>query len=95
VAEAVPEAFGLSASSVSRRFIRASARPLQRLLERRVDAETFLALVIDGKTFAEDGMVTTVGVTIDGRKVILGFVQTTTENWRVCGLAVRACSARR
>jgi hypothetical protein len=40
-----------------RRFIRASARQLQRLLERRLEAETFVALVIAGKTFAEDGMV--------------------------------------
>ena len=35
-AEAVPEAFGLSASSVSRRFIRASARHLQTFCEGRV-----------------------------------------------------------
>ena len=56
-AEAVPEAFGLSASSVSRRFIRASARHLQTLCERRLDRDEFVALVLDGKTFAEDAMV--------------------------------------
>lgn len=89
-AEAVPEAFGLSASTVSRRFIRASVRQLQRLLERRLDGETFLAVVLDGKTFAEDGMVTAVGVTLDGRKVILGFVQTATENRRVWAAFLRA-----
>ena len=33
-AEAVPEAFGLSPSTVSRRFIRASARKLKELCER-------------------------------------------------------------
>ena len=93
-AEAVPAAFGLSASTVSRRFIRASARQLQQLLERRLEAETFLALVIDGKTFAEDGMVTAVGVTVDGRKVILGFVQTATENRRVCAAFLRALIER-
>jgi len=93
-AEAVPEAFGLSASTVSRRFIRASARQLQRLLERRLEAETFVALVIDGKTFAEDGMVSAVGVTVDGRKVILGFVQTATENRRVCAAFLRALVER-
>lgn len=93
-AEAVPEAFGLSASSVSRRFIRASARELQRLLERRLDTETFVAVVIDGKTFAEDGMVTAVGVTLDGRKVILGFVQTATENRRVCAAFLRGLVER-
>jgi hypothetical protein len=36
-AEAVPEAFGLARSSVSRRFIRASANELVRLQERRLD----------------------------------------------------------
>ena len=89
-AEAIPEAFGLSASSVSRRFIRASARQLQTLLERPLDTETFVALVIDGKTFAEDAMVTALGVTLDGRKVVLGFVQTATENRRVCAAFLRS-----
>jgi hypothetical protein len=37
-AEAVPAAFGLSPSTISRRFIRASARQLQALCERRLDA---------------------------------------------------------
>jgi putative transposase len=93
-AEAVPEAFGLSASTVSRRFIRASARQLQTLLERRLDAETFLAVVLDGKTFAADGMVSAVGVTLDGRKVVLGFVQTATENRRVCAAFLRTLVER-
>ncbi|MDE3036222.1 MAG: transposase [Nitrospirota bacterium] len=60
-AEAVPQAFGLSASSVSRRFIRASARQLQTLCERRLDQDEFVALVLDGKTFAEDTMVIALG----------------------------------
>ena len=44
-AEAVPDAFGLSASSVSRRFIRASARHLQTFCERRLDRDEFVAVV--------------------------------------------------
>ena len=36
-AEAVPEAFGLSRSSVSRRYIRATTRKLAALQERRLD----------------------------------------------------------
>jgi transposase-like protein len=79
-AEAVPEAFGLSPSSVSRRFIRASAKQLQALQERRLDGYDILALVLDGKTFAEDAMVIALGITGTGEKVILGFVQTATEN---------------
>ena len=93
-AEAVPEAFGLSASSVSRRFIRASARHLQTLCERRLDRDEFVAVVLDGKTFAEDAMVIALGITLQGQKKILGFVQTATENEPVCAAFLRALVAR-
>ena len=89
-AEAVPEAFGLSPSTVSRRFIRASARQLQVLCERRLDAYHLVALFLDGKTFAEDAMVIALGITLTGEKVVLGFVQTATENERVCAAFLRA-----
>jgi transposase-like protein len=82
-AEAVPEAFGLSRSSVSRRFIAASARKLQHLMERDLSRWDVVGLFLDGKSFAEDAMVIAVGVTLSGEKVILGFVQTATENERV------------
>lgn len=88
-AEAVPEAFGLSASSVSRRFIRASAKQLQALQERRLEDADLVALVLDGKTFASDRMVIALGITLTGEKVILGFVQTATENEKVCSAFLR------
>lgn len=88
-AEAVPEAFGLSASTVSRRFKRASARKLREISERRLDGYDLVALMLDGKTFAEDEMVAAVGVTITGEKVLLGFVQTATENRKVCASFLR------
>jgi putative transposase len=88
-AEAVPEAFGLSASTVSRRFKRASGRKLRELMERRLESYDLVALLLDGKTFAEDEMVTAVGVTITGEKVLLGFVQTATENRKVCAAFLR------
>ncbi len=83
-AEVVPAAFGLSASTISRRFIRASARQLQRLCERRLEGYDIVALFLDGKTFAEDSMAIALGITLTGEKVLLGFVQTATENERVC-----------
>lgn len=89
-ADAVPAAFGLSASTVSRRFIRASARKLQELSDRRLEGYDLVALMLDGKTFAEDAMVSAVGVTITGDKVLLGFVQTATENRKVCAAFLRA-----
>ena len=67
-ADAVPEAFGLSASSVSCRFIRASTRHLQTFCERRLDGDEFGALVLDGKTFAQDAMVIAMGITVQGEK---------------------------
>ena len=81
-AEAVSPAFGISRSSVSRRFIRASARKLAPLRERDLSAWDLVAVFLDGKTFAEDAMVIAVGVTLSGEKVVLGFVQTATEHQR-------------
>ena len=47
-------------------------------------------MFLDGKTFGDDAMVIALGVTIQGEKVVLGFVQTTTENERVCSQFLRS-----
>ena len=88
-AEAVPEAFGLKRSSVSRRFVHASARELRQLQERRLDDAKWLVLVLDGKTFAGDQLVVALGVTVEGEKRILGLVQTASENKRVIATFLR------
>jgi putative transposase len=83
-AEVVPEAFGLRGSTVSRRFIRASAKQLKRLCERRLEGYDVLVLIVDGKSFGSDEMVIALGVTREGRKIPLGLIQTRAENERVC-----------
>jgi putative transposase len=88
-AEAVPEALGLSRSSVSRRYMRATARKLQALQERRLDQHDIVVMVLDGKTFADDTMVIALGITLRGAKVLLGFVQTGTENATTCAAFLR------
>ena len=93
-AEAVPEAFGLAKSSVSRRFVRASAKELRRLQERRLDDAEWLVLVLDGKTFAGDQVVVALGVTVTGEKRILGMVQTASENKRVIASFLRELGER-
>ena len=80
----VAETFGLAASSLSRRFKRASAKKLAELTERDLSAYDLVALFLDGKTFGDDQMVIGLGVTLEGQKVVLGFVQTSTENERSC-----------
>jgi transposase-like protein len=82
-AEAIPEAFGLSSSTVSRRFIKASSRKLKELVERDLSSYDFVAFFIDGKSFADDEIIIALGVTVTGEKIPLGFVQAATENERV------------
>lgn len=81
--EAVPEAFGLSPSTISRRFINVSSRKLKELMERDLSEYDFIALFIDGKSFADDEMVIAMGVTVSGEKILLGFIQAASENERV------------
>jgi transposase-like protein len=83
VALSVPESFGLSASTTSRRFIKASARKLKDLQKRRLEKYDFVSIILDGKSLAEEQVLIVVGVTVDGQKVILGFEQTATENAKV------------
>ena len=87
-AEAIPGAIGLSGSTVSRAFIQASATKLRELQERDLSGEDVVALVLDGKTFAEAPhqvatMVVALGITMTGDKRFLGFVETDTENEKV------------
>jgi len=93
-AEAVPEAFGLSASSVSRRFIRASAQALEQFSARRLEDDDVVVLVLDGKTFADDSMVLALGITTTGEKKLLGVVQTATENETTCAALLRGLIER-
>ncbi len=83
-AESVPEAFGISASSVSRRFIKATAKKRKQFQERPLDDYGFVTLFIDGKSFADEEIVIAPGVTMDGQKIPLGFVESATENERIC-----------
>ncbi len=83
VVDTVAESFGVKRSSVSRNFVRASAAELQTLCERRWDEERFVAIFIDGKSFAEAMIVVVLGVTEKGEKRILGLRQGATENAEV------------
>jgi putative transposase len=83
-AEAVPESFGLSSSTVSRRYVIATARKLAPFQERSLEEYDLVALFLDGKSFADEQIIIALGVTLDGQKIPLGFVEAATENERVC-----------
>ena len=81
----VPETFGISRDSVSRRWIRASAKKLAALNERSLEGYDIVAVFLDGKHFSTDHeIVVALGITMTGEKVILGIVETSTENYVVC-----------
>ena len=80
----IPETFGIKRNSVSRRFIRATSRQLKKLMERDLSQKDIVAIFIDGKSLADLEVVIALGITIEGEKLILGFVETSTENARVC-----------
>jgi len=93
-AEAIPGAIGLSSSSVSREFVKASAAQLRAFQERELSGEEYVALFLDGKTFADATMVIALGVTIQGDKRFLGFVETGTENEKVLSAFLHSLVAR-
>lgn len=80
----VSETFGIKKTSVCRRFIRASSKKLKQLSERDLSQYDIVAIFMDGKWFADNEIVIALGVTIEGDKVILGFVETATENHKIC-----------
>lgn len=80
----VPETFGIKKSSVSRKFIKASAAKLKECLERDLSGHDILAIFIDGKSFADNQIIIALGITLGGEKIVLGFIESGTENHRVC-----------
>jgi len=93
-AEMIPGAIGLSSSTVSRKFIQASSKHLKQLQERDLSGEDVVAVFLDGKTFADATMVVALGITIEGEKRFLGFVETDTENEKVLAPFLRSLLER-
>jgi len=76
------ESFGLSQSSVSRMFIESTSKALEEFENRDISDKDIIALIIDGKSLSKQEVIICLGVTIKGDKIVLGFVQSTTENHR-------------
>ena len=79
------EAHGLEKSAVSEHFIEASRAKLQEMMERRLDKTRLCALLIDATPIAGQQLVVAMGISQDGRKMILGLRQGATENATVVG----------
>ena len=84
VVERTSEGFGMKRSSVSRRYVRVTADKIRQFCERRWDGVRFVAIIIDGKSFAKEMMIAVLGITAAGDKRMLGLRQGATENAQVC-----------
>jgi len=80
----VPETFGINKSSVSRHFIKESSKKMKEFNERDLSNEDIIAVFMDGKSFADHQIILALGVTMEGKKIVLGMVETSTENHTVC-----------
>ena len=76
------EAFGISSSNLSKKFKRGSVEKLRQLETRSLAQYDIIAIFIDAKRYAEDGIMVALGVTMDGKKIILGIEQIHSENAR-------------
>jgi transposase-like protein len=76
--------YGAEKSSVSRQFVRASARRLRELLEQDLSTLDLVALMVDGIGFAGNLLVVALGIDSKGNKHPLGIWQGATENATVC-----------
>ena len=84
VVDMAREGFGVKKSSVSRSFVKASAKVVRELAERRFDGIRFPVIYIDGTPYAGETMIVAMGITEDGTKRLLGVRQGATENAAVC-----------
>lgn len=80
VARTAADSFSLSQSTVSRHFTEEAARALEELETRGLADEQYLAIWMDGKQLRGRQVVIAIGLTKDGRKRVLGFVEASTEN---------------
>jgi putative transposase len=80
----IAASFGVSKSSVSRRWIKSTKKEVEKLLNRDLGSLGILAVFVDGKRFAHLGAVIALGVGKDGKKHVLGIYQSSTENSAAC-----------
>lgn len=74
------EAMGISASNLSKRFKQKTADTLKELQERSLAEYDIIAIFIDAKRYADDGVIVAMGVTMAGNKIILGTEHIHSEN---------------
>jgi transposase-like protein len=87
-------AFGLSKSTISDRFVLASAEQVNTLLKRDLSKLSLCALMVDGVEYCREHFVVALGIDQTGAKTILGFHQGATENQQICDQLLNGLASR-
>ncbi|MEX3583214.1 MAG: transposase, partial [Burkholderia sp.] len=74
---------GISKSSVSRQFVKASKKKLDGLMERRFEDHDILAIYLDGIIVGGCHILTAIGVESDAQKHLMGLASGSSENAKV------------
>ncbi len=77
-------AFGVSASSVSRHFVEATSKQLKDFLKRDLFGHKPFAIMMDTVHRGDVAFITALGISTEGQKMVLGFWEGATENSEIC-----------
>lgn len=80
----ITSSFGVSKSSVSRKWINVTAKKIEELQNRSIREMDIRAIFIDGKRFSNYGVIIALGVSSNGKKYVLGIYQASSENHQSC-----------
>lgn len=77
-------AFGVSASSVSRHFIEVTAKQLKDFISRDLSKFEIFVMMLDTVHRGGVAFITALGISTEGRKMVLGYWEGATENNDIC-----------
>jgi len=80
VVRELEQAYGIEKSTVSEHFVEASRQRVEQLMQRPLGDYALCAVLIDGTPFADQQLIVSIGITLQGQKVLLGLRQGATEN---------------
>jgi transposase-like protein len=83
-AQKIASSFGFTKSSVSRKWVKATAKKIEELQKRSIQEMDIRAVFIDGKKFSKHGVIIALGVSSSGQKFILGIYQASNEDHQSC-----------
>lgn len=83
VLDEISGGIGLSKSSVSEAFVRASKGALDEVNSRDLSVYEFVSIMVDGVGFGDRTVIAALGITTTGKKLLLGLREGETENWEI------------